>query len=287
MVARTASGPVPGAPGLEAVGENPRNAALSLRRGLRILDLVAEATRNGTTATSLTTLATTLGTSKSTVLRLTAPMLENDLLRRTTDSGFTLGLGALLLGQSYLEGIDLRTTAAPFLRRVAEQTGLTCHLVVPDGTDIVYVDKVETRGTVRMGSRIGNRLPMRNTASGKAIVAFGEPELLDRVLATAVPRTTPHTIVDDDAWQREIERTHDRGYGIDDRENEPDIRCVGAPILGHANQVVGAMSISGLASRLTPTAVRGLGEDIVRMALEISVALGSEGARLLLARAPR
>lgn len=261
-----------------------RNAALSLRRGLRLLDLVAEQTRGGAPSVSLTVLAEALGTSKSTVLRLTAPMLENDLLRRTDDAGFTLGLGSLLLGQSYLEGIDLRAAAAPFLRRTAEQTGLTCHLVVPDGTDIVYVDKVETRGTARMGSRIGNRLPMRNTASGKAISAFGDPELADRVLARPVTATTAHTITDDELWRREVRRTHDRGYGIDDRENEPDIRCVAAPVFDHANQVVGAMSISGLASRFPAAAVRELGDGVVRTAFEISVALGSSSAQLALAR---
>ncbi|MFZ7086922.1 IclR family transcriptional regulator [Curtobacterium sp. RRHDQ10] len=281
-----ADGPT-GADGLEERRGSPRNAALSLRRGLRILDLIADATRNGAPATSLTTIAATLGTSKSTVLRLTAPMLENDLLRRSVEGGFTLGLGSLLLGQSYLEGIDLRSVAAPFLRRAAEDTGLTCHLVVPDGTDIVYVDKVETRGTVRMASRVGNRLPMRNTASGKAIVAFGDPELLGRVLAAPTPAPAIGTITDDERWRREIERTAERGYGIDDRENEPDIRCVGAAITGHANQVVGAMSISGLASRLPAGAVRVLGDDVVRMALEISVALGSDAARLLLARNAR
>jgi len=264
-----------------------RNAALSLRRGLRILDLVADRTRNGEPSVSLTTLSVELGTSKSTVLRLTAPMIENDLLRRTADAGFTLGLGALLLGQSYLEGIDLRAAAAPFLRRTAERTGLTCHLVVPDGTDIVYVDKVETRGTVRMGSRIGNRLAMRNTASGKAMVAFGDPEMLDRVLAHPATAMTEHSITDDDRWRQEIGRTRERGYGIDDRENEPDIRCVAAPVFDHANQVVGAMSISGLASRFRTTAVRELGDGVVRTALEISVALGSSSAQLALARGAR
>jgi DNA-binding IclR family transcriptional regulator len=264
-----------------------RNAALSLRRGLRILDLVADRTRNGEPSVSLTTLSTTLGTAKSTVLRLTAPMLENDLLRRTPDAGFTLGLGSLLLGQSYLEGIDLRAAAAPFLRRTAEQTGLTCHLVVPDGTDIVYVDKVETRGTVRMGSRIGNRLPMRNTASGKAMVAFGDPELLDRVLAHPAAAMTEHSITDDGRWRQEIGRTRERGYGVDDRENEPDIRCVAAPVLDHGNQVVGAMSISGLASRFKAASVREFGGGVVRTALEISVALGSSSAQLALARGAR
>lgn len=261
-----------------------RNAALSLRRGLRLLEHVADRTRGGAASVSLTELAAELGTAKSTVLRLTAPMLETDLLRRTPEAGFTLGLGALLLGQSYLEGIDLRAAAAPFLRRTAETTGLTCHLVVPDGTDIVYVDKVETRGTVRMGSRIGNRLPMRNTASGKAIVAFGEPELLTQVLAVPAVAMTDQTITDDDRWRQEVERTRARGYGIDDRENEPGIRCVAAPVLDHANQVVGAMSISGLASRFPAAAVRELGEGVVRTALEVSVALGSSSAGLALAR---
>ena len=264
-----------------------RNAALSLRRGLRLLDHVADRTRTGAVSVSLGELAATLGTAKSTVLRLTAPMLENDLLRRTPDAGFTLGLGALLLGQSYLEGIDLRAAAAPFLRRTAEATGLTCHLVVPDGTDIVYVDKVETRGTVRMGSRVGNRLPMRNTASGKAIVAFGDPDLLGAVLAVPVTATTEQTITDDGRWLHEVERTRARGYGIDDRENEPGIRCVAAPVLDHANQVVGAMSISGLASRFPAAAVRELGDGVVRTALEISVALGSSSAQLALSKGTR
>ncbi|QKS14706.1 IclR family transcriptional regulator [Curtobacterium sp. Csp1] len=261
-----------------------RNAALSLRRGLRLLEHVADRTRGGAASVSLTELAAELGTAKSTVLRLTAPMLETDLLRRTPEAGFTLGLGALLLGQSYLEGIDLRAAAAPFLRRTAQATGLTCHLVVPDGTDIVYVDKVETRGTVRMRSRIGNRLPMRNTASGKAIVAFGEPELLTQVLAVPAVAMTDQTITDDDRWRQEVKRTRARGYGIDDRENEPGIRCVAAPVLDHANQVVGAMSISGLASRFPAAAVRELGEGVVRTALEVSVALGSSSAGLALAR---
>lgn len=269
----------PPAPALPA-----RNAALSLRRGLALLDHVADRTRNGAASVSLGELATTLGTAKSTVLRLTAPMVETDLLRRTPDAGFTLGLGALLLGQSYLEGIDLRSAAAPFMRRTAETTGLTCHLVVPDGTDIVYVDKVETRGTVRMGSRIGNRLPMRNTASGKAIVAFGDPGLLDAVLAVPATAMTDQSITDDGRWRQEVGRTRARGYGIDDRENEPGIRCVAAPVLDHANQVVGAMSISGLASRFPAAAVRELGDGVVRTALEISVALGSSSAQLALRR---
>ncbi|MFJ3029128.1 IclR family transcriptional regulator [Curtobacterium sp. NPDC087080] len=261
-----------------------RNAALSLRRGLSLLDHVADRTRNGAASVSLGELAAMLGTAKSTVLRLTAPMVETDLLRRTPDAGFTLGLGALLLGQSYLEGIDLRSAAAPFMRRTAEATGLTCHLVVPDGTDIVYVDKVETRGTVRMGSRIGNRLPMRNTASGKAIVAFGDPGLLGAVLAVPATAMTDQSITDDGRWRQEVERTRARGYGIDDRENEPGIRCVAAPVLDHANQVVGAMSISGLASRFPAAAVRELGDGVVRTALEISVALGSSSAQLALRR---
>ncbi|MFC4944408.1 IclR family transcriptional regulator [Pseudonocardia sp. GCM10023141] len=220
----------------------PRNSAGSVRKALSVLQHVAG---RGGGGVGLTELATALGHDKSTVLRLCTPLLEADLLQRDAGTGrFGLGPGTVRLGQHYLDGLDLRTVAAPQLTRLLEQTGSTCHLVVRDGLDVVYIDKKENTAVVRMASRIGHRLPLHCTAVGKSILAFGPADLVDEAVAAGLRAITDRTIAEPTALRAELTRVRRRGYAIDDRENEPDVRCVAAPVFDHAGHIAGAVSVS-------------------------------------------
>jgi DNA-binding IclR family transcriptional regulator len=65
---------------------------------------------------------------------------------------------------------------------------------------------------------------------------------------------------------------------VDDRENEPEVRCVAAPVFDHTDTVVGALSVSGLIPRIPPARVHEIGPMIIQVALEISGSLGSSRA---------
>jgi DNA-binding transcriptional ArsR family regulator len=120
-----------------------RNQSTSLRRALAVLDHVRA--HSGLT---LTQLAEAVGLSKSTVLRLTAPLVEARLLERDRRSGvFRLGHGTLQLGQAYLAGLDLRAVAAEESRQLMSEVRETVHLVVYDPPHVVYIDKWRTRRT--------------------------------------------------------------------------------------------------------------------------------------------
>lgn len=253
-----------------------RNAALSVRRALAVLDQVARCSREGAGGCTLTELAAALELDKSTVLRLSGPLLDVDLLHRDPVTGrYLLGHHTLRLGQDYLEGLDLRAVASPHLARLLERTGSTCHLVVRDGLDVVYVDKKENTTVVRMASRIGHRLPLSCTAVGKAILAASPRELTEAVVAAGLRPMTARTLVDPEALCADLELTRRRGYAIDDGENEPEVRCVAAPVFDHQEQVAGAVSVSSLASHTSPARVRELG-GVVRAAADgVSVDMGS------------
>lgn len=66
-----------------------------------------------------------------------------------------------------------------------------------------------------------------------------------------------------------------RGYAVDDRENEPEVRCVAAPIFDHTDTVHAAISVAGLTSRVTAARVRELGPAVAAAAARISRKLGS------------
>ncbi|WP_084265703.1 IclR family transcriptional regulator [Actinomadura macra] len=255
-----------------------RNQSSSLRRALAVLDHVRDSA--DARGVSLTRISEDLGISKSTVLRLAAPLLDEDLLTRDRETGwFRLGHGALRLGQAYLSSLDIRAVAADPLRRLQHVVGETCHLVVYDAPEVVYIDKVENDHNVRMASRVGMRMPAYRTAVGKAILAWLGDDDFEAVVAAGLEPRTERSITDPARLAAELERVRHVGYAVDDRENEPEVRCVAAPIFDHTDRAVGALSVSGLTSRMTPARVREVGPMVERTGLEISRVLGSSRTR--------
>lgn len=270
-----------------ATSGTDRNASQSLRRALRILELLAspESVSRPYTGMSIARLAEELDTAKSTVSRLIGPMVDQRLVVRDPQTHrYRLGDGTLWLGERYLEGLDLRTVAVPFLVELQEQTESTCHLVIREGLEVVYIDKLEDRSAVRMASRIGSRLPMYRTAVGKAIMAFSPPSLLDEVIAAGMEPITERTITTGDRLKAEVELARRRGFAVDDRENEPQVRCVAAAILDHRDRPIGAVSISSLVSQTSARVARAYGELVSIATLKISVEMGSNRARTTLER---
>ncbi|MFI1334532.1 IclR family transcriptional regulator [Streptomyces sp. NPDC020845] len=254
--------------------EPRRNTSSSLRRALGILMHLAEdgGHPHGTT---LTELATGLQMSKSTVLRLVAPLREARLVDQDPESGhYRLGPQNALLGQLYLERLDVRRTASPLLHQLAQDVREAVHLVSFDPPEIVYIDKVESPQAVRMHSRVGGRQPAYCTATGKAFLAYATDDVFESVIAAGMPVRTPATITSPEQLRAELARIRQRGYAIDDVENEVDIRCVAASAFNHSGSAVTAVSISGPASRMTHDRLAEIGELVTETARALTDRLG-------------
>ncbi|MET9789397.1 IclR family transcriptional regulator [Streptomyces canus] len=255
-----------------------RNASSSLRRALGILMYLAE-DRSHPNGTTLTDLAAGLELSKSTVLRLVAPLRDVRLVDQDPESGrYRLGPQNALLGQAYLERRDTRQITAPALHRLAEESGETVHLVSFDPPEIVYIDKVESPRAVRMHSRIGGRLPAYCTATGKVFLAHSGDDVVDGVIAAGLPARTPATITSPEGLRAELDLIRRRGYAVDDVENEQDIRCVAAPVHDHTGAVTTAVSISGPAARVTRERLPELGTLLMSATRTITADLGGTTA---------
>ncbi len=255
-----------------------RNNSSSLRRALAILLEVGE--RPGQNGYSLSELCRTLEMNKSTLLRLITPLMDVDLVRQDPATGhYLLGWRTIQLGHRYVEGLDLHGTAHEILEDVMAKTSETVHLVIADvlaePPHVVYIDKVDSPQPVRMHSRIGNREPMHSTAVGKAILTASDDAARARVLNSTMIKKTPSTLVTAEALLADLAESRERGYAIDDVENEIGLRCVAAPIYDHAGVPQYAISVSGPTSRVTRDRVPELGELVVSAAAEISRRLGA------------
>jgi DNA-binding IclR family transcriptional regulator len=221
-----------------------RNNSSSLRRALTILDVVASVAGREK-GTSLAELAEGAETTKSTVLRLIAPLIDQRLVRQDADGTYRMGIGALALAGACLADLDIRSTAQPTLREIADTTGQTVHLLVYSDRRVTYVDKVAGASPIQMASRIGDTGTAYSTASGKAMLAYLGDAEFERVVALGLTPRTPSTITDPAELRSHLASVRDRGCAYDDLENEQGIRCIAAPVFNHTGACVCAVSISG------------------------------------------
>ena len=149
------------------------------------------------------------------------------------------------LGASVIENIDLRSVARPYLQRLHEMTGHTCHLGIINGSRGVYLDKIEPRTYgIRLFSTIGKDFPLHCTAMGKTLLAFSETALKSQILRRKLDSFTEYTITDPTILADELEKIRKNGYAIDREEITRGIVCVAAPIINHQNEVVASVSVT-------------------------------------------
>jgi IclR family acetate operon transcriptional repressor len=147
-------------------------------------------------------------------------------------------------------------------------------LAIPSGDEVVYIAKVDSPHSVRMASQIGALNPMHCTALGKAILAHYASDRVDGIIAKGLPRRTSHTLTTPERLRDELERVRSKGFATDDQENELGVRCTGAPIFDYTGKVVGAISVSGPAGRITQESSLEMGPLVKDAALEISRRMG-------------
>lgn len=140
--------------------------AQTLDRGLRLLQLVADAP-GGLTVTEA---ATGLGVGRAVVYRLAGTLAGHGMVRRDPDGRLRLGVGVLQLARR-AEPL-LADAALPALRRLAEKVGATAHLTVAEGGEGVALAVVEPSWTaLHVAYRTGSRHPLTRGAAGRAILA--------------------------------------------------------------------------------------------------------------------
>ncbi|MDR7486853.1 MAG: IclR family transcriptional regulator [Armatimonadota bacterium] len=261
----------------QAVARTGRRAG-AVQSVRRVVDLLA-ALGDAPGPLSIRELSAAVGLPRPTVYRLMQTLTACGMAA-PGEGGFVIGPRVLALAAGRLEQIELRGAGRPYLAALVAQTGETAHLAVLEQGQVVYIDKVEGPGPLRMASAVGKIMPAHSTALGKAMLAALPPDEAARILrTTGLPRRTPATITDPDRFAEELAAVRGRGFAIDNIENEEGIRCVGAAIRDHRGLLAGAVSLSGAASSITlERARRELGPLVRQTALAISRALGWPGA---------
>jgi DNA-binding IclR family transcriptional regulator len=241
----------------------------------RALDILEFLNRIG--QASFTEIYTRLGLPKSSVYQILYSLEERGYVRRAGGSAnYVLGLKLFEMGNKAVSLVDIRSEAMPVLRELVDQTNETCHLGVLDGLEGVYLAKMEGTRPVRLNSWEGKRMPLHCTAMGKALLAWQNPAQLAHLLdQIELKKSTEYTITQRQNLMENLELVRQRGWALDDQENESHIRCVAAPIHGIDGEVRAAISVSGLANQFDGEYLFKLADKVVSACRRLSSRLGA------------
>lgn len=243
--------------------------AESVERALRIL---VELGHGPATSSEL---ARRLDVHRSTALRLLRTLETERFVRRKDDGQYTLGPTIQTLSHASLEENDVRAIAHPHLVELGAIHGHTIHLAALQDREVVYLDKIESRHSIRMYSRIGLTAPVHATGVGKAILAHLRVAQLDAILGDEpYRRCTPHTITTRKELEQALAQIRDRGWVLDDREHEEFIHCIAAPVFDARGEVCAAVSISVPRMLLDREGLIALAPDLMRTKRAIETDLG-------------
>lgn len=246
----------------------------SVERALKILDLFDERDRELT----ITEISKRMNLHKSTVHSLLKTLQAQRYISQNEENGkYLLGLKLFERGNVVVSHLDLRNVARKHLERLSASTNLTVHLVILDGQEGVYVDKVEGSGVTVIYSRIGRRVPIHTSAVGKSLIALKTDDELDQLLeGYQYTSQTEKSISSKEELLEEIKRVRIAGYSMDNEENEPGIVCFAVPIKDYSGNVIAGISMSMPASKVNEEARNYYVDLLKECSSKISQDLGYE-----------
>jgi IclR family transcriptional regulator, acetate operon repressor len=224
---------------------------------------------------SVSAAAEHLGVARSTAHRMLATLLSEGFVRQDPVTK-TYGPGRRMLevGLAALRNLDVRAAARPLLEALRDELGETVHLVLLEGTHILFVDSVESNRAVRVGSRTGMTMPAHCTAAGKAILAELPPDALEEYLDALPAGLTPRSMEDPESVREEIRQVSERGWATNYEESEDGLSAVAVAIPEPSGIARSSITVSLPAERLRPERAPEIAEATTRGAQAI-------GARLL------
>jgi DNA-binding IclR family transcriptional regulator len=233
-----------------ADGSRSRPAVEGVASADRALTVLS-AFRKGDRALSLAELAARTGLVKSTIMRLAVSLEAHGFLARTGDGEYRLDAEVLRLGTIYTQSFRMEAHVVPVLEGLVARTGETAAFYVRRGEQRLCLFRADSPHLLRMHVRVGDALPLDNSAIAQVLRAFSPRPLPAYVAALDLPIAT---------------------MGATD----PHTGAMAMPVFGPGEALAGALALSAPVSRWTPEAVAAARQILAEAAATLTRRLGGE-----------
>jgi DNA-binding IclR family transcriptional regulator len=235
----------------------------SLERAFAILDEVAQQ------PAGVTALAERVGLPKSTVARLLATLEDLDAVERFDGAHWRIGPGVAALSSAASPERSLAAIARPHLAELVAVLGEDAGLGLPDGTEILYVDQVESDNAVQVRDWTGTRAPLHTVPSGLVLLAEWPEEAREAYLGGELVALTRRTQTDPARLRKRLKEARRTGYAWGLEEFAEGISSVAAPVRDARGNAIAAIHVHGPAYRFPGSRSDEIAQLVVRAAASV------------------
>jgi len=215
----------------------------SVERAFELLELITDA--GGSAA--LSELAATADLPLPTIHRLLRTLVGLGYVRQLPNRRYALGPRLIRLGEGATA--QLGALALPVLKKLVDQLGETANMAVLDSDQVLYIAQAPSRHSMRTFTEVGRRAHAHATGVGKAVLAQLPDDHVRRIVTrTGLPAVTEASITGLDELLADLELIRERGWSVDEQEQELGVRCFAAAVPGAPSPT--AISVSGPVSRV-------------------------------------
>lgn len=228
----------------------------------------------------LSELARRSGVDKAAVHRMLGAMAETGLVEQQGDSRlYRLGAGVLRLARVRETAFPISSIVQPVLDSLSTETGETAHASLISGRALANIATCESKKGSRVSLIAGEVLPYHSTASGLAVLAFGDDTLLKRVLSSSLEAKTRFTVTEVSELEARVNVARGKGFSESDQTNEEDVHGIAAPVFDRTATACGAVSVSTPSHRMTDSQRDLTIGAILRAGAAITEGLGGQRPR--------
>lgn len=225
---------------------------------------------------STTEIANKLDLPPGTIYPILYTLKEKGYLKKDGNKKYELGLKFLEKSNTILESLDLRSTATPYLRKLAGSLEGNAHLALLHNRMVLYLEREEGSPGVTIKEIIGHRVPAYCTALGKVLLTqLGQEELKSYLENVKLKKRAPNTITDPEELRTELDKVREQGFSIDNEEFHDNLLAIAAPVKNYKNEILAAISVSFPKTRFPDSETGEQVERIKKAASRISKKLGS------------
>jgi DNA-binding IclR family transcriptional regulator len=229
---------------------------------------------------ALSRLATELGLPLSTTHRLLNVMVPPGFVHFDEHrKQYSLGLTVFQLSHRVALVQTLSELALPVMRRLTQQTGEQTLMAVRQDLDLIYLEKVEGGHQIQNHAEVGQRGRLHSSSMGKSLLAFLPLRDRDQVVSRLrLDVRGPNTITDRPQLRRDLDATRERGFAMNEEENEAGIRSIAVPVMGSRGIPVCAICITAPVFRMSREVMNGYHPLLKESVAEIEARLPRGGA---------
>jgi DNA-binding IclR family transcriptional regulator len=245
----------------------------TVAKALSLLDYFSEAEPE----IGLSELARRSGVDKATVHRMLVVMCDHGLLEQRGGARlYRLGAGVLRLSRVRETAFPVSSVIQHSLDLLSSEIGETAHGSLVSGRALATVGISESNRGSRVSLVAGEILPMHSTASGLVVLAFSQPEVVNRALSEPLTAKTSRTVTDPKIIRARLDEVRLTGFSEADQTNEEDVYGIAVPFFGKDKLPAGAIAVAVPAHRMTSELRRQIIAALLAEGHKLNLGLGGQ-----------